>query len=317
MTLSHLSELIETEIQSLDLQSEPRGLYEPIEYIMNLGGKRMRPVLVLIAYSLFKKNPEAISREALSVEVFHNFTLMHDDIMDNAPIRRGEATVHEKWDNTSAILSGDAMMIKAYQLLERLDPAMHFKALKKFNQCALEVCEGQKLDMDLETKTDATVEEYLEMIRLKTAVLLGFSLELGALLAGQDEQVQRKLCDIGVKMGLAFQLMDDHLDTFGDETFGKQIGGDILANKKTFLLLTALESDHKTELLRWVDQPASQEKVDRVTSIYREAGVDQVSRNKILAFGQQADEMLDEIDGAAKAKELLSAYIAKLNQRVS
>ena len=317
MTLQSLSELIEAEAKQFKLPQKPASLYDPIAYILKLGGKRVRPILVLIGYSLYKNDPQRITQEALSVEVFHNFTLMHDDIMDNAHLRRGEPTVHEKWDQTTAILSGDAMLIKAYQLLEGLESEMLAKSFRLFNKCALEVCEGQQLDMDLESANDVSVEEYLEMIRLKTAVLVGYSLQFGGLLAGVSEAEQNRLHALGVSMGLAFQLMDDHLDTFGNVDFGKQIGGDILANKKTFLLISALQSKSKDELSQWLAKEANAEKIKTFTQIMRDEGVDKSSIARIKAYSSEAISLLSEIEGKAESKALLTDYIAQLNERIS
>lgn len=317
MTISSLSEIVEREITELQLPSSPRGLYDPIDYILQLGGKRIRPVLVLLGYSFFKENPGDILKEAISVELFHNFTLMHDDIMDNASLRRGQPTVHEKWDETTAILSGDAMLIKGYQLLED-QPADVFKvAMTLFNQAALEVCEGQQLDLDLQKENTASVEDYVEMIRLKTAVLLGYSLQLGALLAGASDQDQNLLKDMGVSMGLAFQLMDDHLDTFGDETFGKKIGGDILENKNTFLLISTKASEQAAELVEWLNKEPSDEKISSVTALYRKAGAEEQSLKEIEKYSKKSIDQLNEINGNETAKELLRGYIAQLNERVS
>lgn len=316
MTIESLSALIESEIRKLKFPEQPRGLYEPISYILELGGKRMRPVLTLLGYSMFRQDPERIAKEALSVEVFHNFTLMHDDIMDHAPLRRGKATVHEKWDQTTAILSGDAMLIKAYQLIEGLEADLLSKSFRLFNQCALEVCEGQQLDMELESVGEATVEQYLDMIRLKTAVLVGYSLQFGGLLALQDEATQQKLHELGVSMGMAFQLMDDHLDTFGNDSFGKKIGGDILANKKTFLLISALASDEREDIQKWIHSKASDEKIQTMTDLYKKASVDELSKKEIFKYGEKAKTLLEEIDGNGEAKLVLENYIAQLNKRV-
>ncbi len=320
MTVQSLTKLIETELQRLSYDGKPDNLYSPINYLLALGGKRMRPLLVLLGYSLFRNDPEKIIRPAMAVEVFHNFTLMHDDIMDKAPLRRGEPTVHEKWNETIAILSGDTMFVKAYELLEDLDPKLLPSAFKLFNKCAIQVCEGQQMDMDFEDRDDVSESEYLEMIRLKTAVLLGFSLRLGALLAEADEKTQEQLYELGVAMGMAFQLMDDHLDTFGDETFGKQIGGDIASNKKTFLLINALErssDDHKRELEKWLStEGQGEEKIKEVTRIYKAEGLEGLSSERIFQYGESARNLLNSLTGDDSVKALISGYIEKLNQRV-
>lgn len=218
-------ELIEKEVAKQKFGKNPDSLYEPIRYIMSIGGKRMRPLLTLLAYSLYKKDVKSITAYALAVEAFHNFTLMHDDIMDQAPLRRGKATVHKKWDVNTAILSGDVMLVKVYDMFMTLPDAKLKKVFKAFNKCAAEVCEGQQLDMDFEKRDGVTEAEYINMIKLKTAVLLGFALELGAILANANEKQQKALRDFGVNIGIGFQLKDDLLDAYADpEKFGKQVG---------------------------------------------------------------------------------------------
>ena len=322
MTTEQLSGLIEEEIGGLQFKSEPENLYEPMAYIFELGGKRIRPLLVLLGYSLFKNDPEKIIKPALAVEAFHNFTLMHDDIMDKAPIRRGQPTVHEKWNESTAILSGDTLLIRAYELLQIVEPIHLQEALRLFNQCAIEVCEGQQMDMNFEHRIDVSETEYLEMIRLKTAVLLGFSLQFGGLLAGANEEEQQQLKELGIQLGLAFQLMDDHLDTFGDEAaFGKQIGGDILANKKTFLLISALTNslpEGKAQLASWLTKVDfnEQEKIEAVKSIYNEAGVQKASHEKIQSYESSALEILSSLNGDEEIKGSIREYLYQLKQRV-
>lgn len=228
---------IEKEIQNIALGTHPAELYEPIRYIMDLGGKRIRPILVLIGNYLFADNWQKNVQPALAVEIFHNFTLLHDDIMDNAPIRRGKPTVHEKWNSNIALLSGDVMLVKAYQQLDFVEEKYFHAILRKFHQCAIEVCEGQQLDMNFEKVGKITEKEYINMIRLKTAVLLGFSLEFGAIIGGAEPENAQQLYDFGVNIGIGFQLKDDLLDVYSDQAkFGKQVGGDIIANKKTSYL---------------------------------------------------------------------------------
>ena len=254
--------------------ANPPSLYEPIRYMMTLGGKRLRPQLTLMGYSLFKNNVEQIVPQAAAVEVFHNFTLMHDDIMDKAPLRRGKKTIHEKWNVNTAILSGDVMMVKVYEVFCMLNPKVLKDVLLLFNSCATEVCEGQEWDMEFETRKNVSVKEYIGMIRQKTAVLLGFSLELGALLAGANEKQKLTLRNLGVNIGIGFQLKDDLLDVYGDKkTFGKQVGGDILSNKKTFLLIKALEranGNDKIELTKWLKAVKfdNKKKVKAITNLY-------------------------------------------------
>ena len=248
--------LLEKEISKQKYGKQPASLYEPIRYLMSLGGKRLRPMLALLSYSLYKNDAKAIVPYAVAVEAFHNFTLMHDDIMDKAPLRRGKQTVHEKWNVNTAILSGDVMLVKVYDMFLGIEPEKLKVVLKAFNQCAAEVCEGQQWDMEFETTDRVTEAEYINMIRLKTAVLLGFSLELGAILADAPEEDRKALREFGTNIGIGFQLKDDLLDAYADpEKFGKQVGGDIIANKKTFLLIKAREKAQgktKKQLDEWL-----------------------------------------------------------------
>lgn len=312
---------IDAKLASLPLGNHPENLYDPIRYILSLGGKRLRPMLVLLGYGLKNENVESIIEPALTVEVFHNFTLMHDDIMDLAPIRRGKPTVHEKWNNTVAILSGDTMMVKAYdQLLTGPHDSLPL-AIQKFNKCAVEVCEGQQLDMNFEEFETVTEEQYIEMIRLKTAVLLGFSLEYGGLLAGMGANQLAKLNEIGEKAGIGFQLMDDLLDVYGDKAkFGKQVGGDIASNKKTYLLIKALElanSAQRKELDKWlsVSDFGVQEKVDAVKSIYEEIGIFELTQAKMNSYYDEAFSLLDVLEAREAGKKQLIDFFEKLMKR--
>jgi len=295
-------------LSGISYGSEPKELYEPIGYLMSLGGKRMRPLLVLLAYGLKQKEVDDILTPALAVEVFHNFTLMHDDIMDNAPLRRGKPTVHEKWNDNVAILSGDTMMVKAYQMMLSVDQKLLPEVFKKFNQCAIEVCEGQQLDMNFESRADVSEEEYLNMITLKTAVLLGFSLEFGGILAGFDDGSKNALKEFGINMGIGFQLKDDLLDVYGDqEKFGKQVGGDIVSNKKTYLLINALKSADGSlseQLNHWLslDSFDTVEKVNAVTSIYNELNIEELTKKKIEFYFSKAFEALDRLNCSKESK---------------
>lgn len=312
---------IENTLASLQLNQEPKNLYDPIKYILSLGGKRLRPMLVLLGYSLKKSNPEDILEPALAVEVFHNFTLMHDDIMDEAPLRRGQPTVHEKWNNTVAILSGDTMMVKAYDLLLDIPQNQLPEVLRKFNKCAIEVCEGQQWDMDYEALETVTEAQYINMIRLKTAVLLGFSLEFGGLLAGMEDSELKKLNEIGEKAGIGFQLMDDLLDVYGDKAkFGKQVGGDIVANKKTYLLIKALElanEAQKQELDKWLSATAFDvdEKVGAVKNIYEELSISELTQKKMNAYYDEAFTLLDHLNVREEGKKALREFFEKLMKR--
>ncbi len=278
-TIEEYQEIVFNEVEKFRSTSRDMDLYDPVKYIMGLGGKRMRPVLTLMGTDLFDGNIEDSYNSAIGIEVFHNFTLLHDDIMDDAPLRRGEATVHEKWNTNAAILSGDVMFVQAFTLVTSCKPEYLRAIIDIFNVTAIEVCEGQQLDMNYETRDDVTLDEYLEMIRLKTSVLVGCSLEMGAVLAGATKEDSRNIYDYGMHLGMAFQIMDDVLDVFGDASiFGKQVGGDILANKKTYLLLKALEDANEnqvSELNQWLETPSdgvATQKVQAETLIlFREA----------------------------------------------
>ena len=306
---------LEEEISRLDIGQNPSELYDPIHYLLSLGGKRIRPVLCLLTYSLFKSDWEKQVPAALSVEIFHNFTLMHDDIMDKAPIRRGKQTVHEKWNDNIAILSGDVMLVNAYQYLNKVE-GLSLKAfqhlLGRLSRIAAEVCEGQQFDMNFESRDDVRVEEYIEMIRLKTSVLIGFSMEMGGLLASAPPSVSDSLYRIGETIGLGFQLKDDLLDVYGDpEKFGKQPGGDILANKKTYLLIKAFEKAAGStldSLEKWVaatDYDAS-EKVQAVTAIYDSLGLKAETEAVIASY---FDAAFVEIQSLAISEEQKSALV--------
>lgn len=319
--MEDLKTLLEKEVTCLKLGDNPPNLYDPIRYILSLGGKRLRPYLVLLGYGLTHDDPRDALKLSLVVEVFHNFTLMHDDIMDAAPLRRGKPTVHEKWNNTVAILSGDTMMVKAYDLLLGTPADRLPEALKRFNRCAIEVCEGQQLDMNFEELDTVTEEQYIEMIRLKTAVLLGFSLEYGGLLAGMEIQERNQLRQIGEQAGIGFQLMDDLLDVYADQAkFGKQVGGDIISNKKTFLLIKALEladTHQKGELNKWLNASEfdSKEKVAAVKDIYEQIGIEELTRVKMNSYYDQAFDLLDKIDARSEGKQDLVDFFEKLMKR--
>ncbi|NQZ77232.1 MAG: polyprenyl synthetase family protein [Ekhidna sp.] len=319
--MKNLLTALEEEIAALEFGSNPPNLYDPIRYILSLGGKRLRPMLVLLGYGLKKEDHEKVLLPALAVEIFHNFTLMHDDIMDEAPIRRGQPTVHEKWNNTVAILSGDTMMVKAYdQLLTGPNESLP-AAVQKFNKCAVEVCEGQQLDMNFEELETVTEDQYIEMIRLKTAVLLGFSLEYGGILAGMSVEELAQVNSIGEKAGIGFQLMDDLLDVYGDKAkFGKQVGGDIVSNKKTYLLIKALELANKSqreELDKWLAATDfnNDEKVEAVKAIYEELGIFELTQKKMNAYYDEAFKSLEELDARTEGKAQLIAFFEKLMKR--
>ncbi len=323
-TIQQLQTIIAEEIQKeadrID-RTEPLNLYRPVSYTLNMGGKRLRPVMVLLAYNLFKENIEKAFPAALAIEIFHNFTLLHDDIMDRADMRRGQPTVHKKFSENVAILSGDAMSILAYQYILKTDLPDIRQVTQLFSQTAIEICEGQQYDMDFENRLDVTIDEYMEMIRLKTAVLLGCSLKTGALVAGADMTVADSLYEFGINLGLAFQLQDDLLDVFADEEkFGKTIGGDIVTNKKTFLLLKALElaeGKTKQQLLGWIttDRFDVSEKINAIRKIYSELNIPQITQTKIEAFYKAAMKNLDELDVPQDKKEGLIALSEMIMKR--
>lgn len=302
---------INKEIDQIQYPSAPKNLYDPIAYILDLGGKRIRPLLTLMASGIFSENPLLSMPAAVAVEVFHNFTLLHDDVMDHADIRRGKPTVHKKWNENAAILSGDAMLILAYQYLAKVDPDKLAAMLPVFSRTAMEVCEGQQYDMDFESRNDVTVPEYMEMIRLKTAVLLGCSLKLGALHSGASMLDADLLYRFGESIGLAFQLKDDLLDVYGDVAkFGKNIGGDITSNKKTFLLISALQNAEgamKEDLNAWIDAEKfdRSEKIAAVTAIYDALGLRQKSEEQMKYYYDKAISSLSEMTVSSEKTEEL------------
>lgn len=316
-----LSERINKEFASEPFGINPPELYEPIRYFMNLGGKRLRPFLTLTGCYLFSDDFMKALYPAMAVEVFHNFTLMHDDIMDNAPLRRNKQTVHEKWDNNVAILSGDVMMIKAYEYLLKTDSGLYPTVLSKFNTCAIEVCEGQQLDVNFEKAQKVTEAEYLEMIRLKTAVLLGFSLELGALIGGASPKEASLLQFVGENIGIAFQLKDDLLDVYGDvEKFGKQVGGDIVANKKTFLLIKAFEKassaqQKKLNELLSDTKGNTKDKIKNVTALFNDLDIRKETEKMIDVYIKKCLKDLEKVNTSLFKKGRLKSYLLTLAQR--
>ncbi|RFZ84899.1 polyprenyl synthetase family protein [Mucilaginibacter terrenus] len=309
--LENLQALIATSVEKLAYPVYPAELYEPIKYILAIGGKRMRPALLLMACDLFGGDVEAALPPALAIEVFHNFTLMHDDIMDNAPKRRGRATVHEKWNNNVAILSGDVMLIEGYKLMMQVRNDLLHQVLDIFNDTAVGVCEGQQLDMTFETSNNITIAEYINMIRLKTAVVLGGALKIGALIGNADQTDADLLSDFGVNLGIAFQLQDDILDVYGDpEKFGKQVGGDIISNKKTYLLLKAQELSGSDELNTWLAtaQFDAAEKVAAVTAIYNKVDVRRHAEAEMQAYAEKAFTALEKINLPEDSKQYLRDF---------
>jgi geranylgeranyl diphosphate synthase, type II len=319
--LTSFEAVFHKEVQSIQ-STAPVQLYEPIAYSLKGGGKRIRPVLMLHAASLLSNQLEGIYPAAIAIELFHNFTLLHDDIMDHAGIRRGDPAVHVKYGENSAILSGDAMSIMAFEFLSRCLPAKLPTALALFSRSAMEVCEGQQLDMDFEERDQVTIPEYLEMIRLKTSVLIACSLKTGALLVGGDEKFCQLLYDFGIQIGIAFQLQDDWLDVFGnEETFGKKIGGDIRENKKTFLLLKALEmADEKnlSELKGWLSKSdfEDQEKIESVREIFSNTGASEATRVLMREYHNKAIDALNQIDLPDSEKLELRKFAASVVERI-
>jgi geranylgeranyl diphosphate synthase type II len=310
---------IEGELSKVYFPSSPANLYDPLRYFLKLGGKRVRPVLTLMGADLFGAEPKSALQAALSVEVFHNFSLIHDDIMDEAPLRRNQPTVHEKWSQNIAILSGDVLLVKAYQLLAKQEPRHLSSLLDLFNTTAVEVCDGQQLDMDFEKRSDVTIPEYIEMIRLKTSVLLGCALEMGAIIADASMDERKRLFTFGERIGIAFQIQDDILDLFADpEKFGKQVGGDVIANKKTLLNLKAREMaspEQMTELDQLANQTDLILKVDRTREIYVEMGVRRVCEQLMQQQYDIAVDALVKIDRPSEQKKSLFSLAEFLMNR--
>lgn len=319
--LQAFADLINNEIENLPLDGKPKELYEPIRYLMSLGGKRLRPLLTLMSYSLYKDDFKSAAKSAVALELFHNFTLMHDDIMDRAPLRRGKKTVHKKYNDNIAILSGDVMLVKVYELFLNSPSEKLKEILSSFNLCAAQVCEGQQLDMNYESTHHVTEKEYLEMIALKTAALVGYSLELGAILGGADVESRNFIKEFGINMGLGFQLKDDLLDVYADkEKFGKVIGGDIIANKKTFLLIKALEGaegDAKKELEEWIKKDIfkSEDKIAAVKQIYNKLKIKELTEKKIQEYFDHAFSALEQIAVAQEKKATLKSFAQYLINR--
>lgn len=309
---------LEQAIENLK-QREPKKLYEPVVYTLNMGGKRLRPILLLLAHAIYSEKRERALPAALAIEVFHNFTLLHDDMMDNAAKRRNNNTVHIQYSNNTAILSGDAMSILAYEYLTKAQCRSYTKVIELFTQTALKICEGQQFDMDFETRSDITIPQYLEMIRLKTAVLLGCSMKMGALIAEAPENEAQALYDFGINVGMAFQLQDDYLDSFGNEqTFGKAIGGDIVANKKTYMLLKALEvatPQIKSEIQTWLEKSTfdREEKVKAIKQIYTQLEIPKEAKKLMSSYYQTALYAIDQIksDRIQPFKELAASLLER------
>ena len=312
--LSQYQEFVTEYLKSQLEVKEPKNLYEPIHYILHLGGKRIRPVLTVMSAEIFDVSYEKALPAALAVEVFHNFSLVHDDIMDDAPLRRGNVTVHEKWDTNTAILSGDAMLILAYQYFEKYEPVIFQALAKLFSKTALEVCEGQQWDVDFETRNDVTIPEYLKMIEYKTAVLVAAAMKMGAIIARTSDENANLIYEFGLNLGLAFQLQDDYLDAFGDpETFGKQVGGDIIENKKTYLYLKALEfangmdRQELTDLFS-IQMEENEAKITQVKEIFVNSGASAATKKAIAAYTFKAFDTLDKMNIDEQKKQILRSF---------
>ena len=313
--------LVNNYLDNIPYTRKPETLYEPIRYVLSLGGKRIRPVLMLMSYSLYKDDADTILPTACGLETYHNYTLLHDDLMDNADMRRGHATVHKKWDANTAILSGDSMLVLSYQRIAQCAPQYLPQILDLFTTTALEIGEGQQYDMEFETRDDVCESEYIEMIRLKTSVLLACAMKMGAIQAGASAADQDALYRYGESLGLAFQLQDDYLDVYGDPSvFGKNIGGDITSNKKTFMLINALlraEGQDKAELEAWIARKDfdRQEKVDAVTHLYTKLGIDRLARERIEYYTREALSCLDAVDTPDERKAELREYTMMMMRR--
>ncbi len=318
---TEISEKVNRFIAQLPADRQPDRLYEPVRYVLSLGGKRMRPTLMLLAYNLYKDDPEKILMQAAAIETYHNFTLLHDDLMDNASLRRGHPTVHVRWNANQAILSGDTMLLLAFQRMAQCDSDKQADVMRLFTQTAIEIDEGQQYDIEFERRDDVTEEEYLEMIRLKTSVLLACALKIGALLAGAPADDQDKLYKFGEQIGLAFQLQDDYLDVYGDpKVFGKAVGGDIASNKKTYMLINAfLRADdrQRQELTSWVTAETfdRDEKVAAMTRLYNEIGIDQLAQRKIAECFERSRQYLDTLHVDEERKRQLRAYAERMMSR--
>lgn len=313
--------LVNDYLEQLPYDRRPASLYEPIRYVLSMGGKRIRPVLMLLSYNLFKEDPETILMPACALETYHNYTLLHDDLMDNADLRRGHETVHKKWNANTAILSGDSMLVLAYQRMQQCSSDKMAEVLDLFTETALEIGEGQEYDMAFEHRDDVSEEEYIEMIRLKTSVLLACALKIGAILAGASKEDADNLYRFGEQIGLAFQLQDDFLDVYGDtRVFGKAIGGDITSNKKTFMLINALNhanDDQRRQLEHWISATEfdRDEKVAAVTRLYNEIGIDRMAQDKIAYYFEQSRKYLQAVSVDESRKAELAAYAQRMMNR--
>lgn len=308
-------------INNISYNRKPWSLYEPIKYVLSLGGKRIRPILMLLSYNLFKDDPESILSPACALETYHNYTLLHDDLMDDAPLRRGQQTVHVRWDANTAVLSGDSMLVLAFERMAKCNDKHLREVLKLFTTTALEIGEGQQYDMEFETRNDVKEEEYIEMIRLKTSVLLACAMKIGAILADAPQEDAENLYKFGEQVGLAFQLQDDYLDVYGDpKVFGKKIGGDITSNKKTYMLINAFNKANvrqRKELEKWItcEHFVRDEKVEAVTKLYNKIGVDKMAIDRINYYFEEANKYLAAVKVSDDRKQELVSYAQRMLHR--
>ena len=319
-SFNQLLDKVNAHIETLGYAHEPLNLYEPVKYILSLGGKRIRPAMMLMAYNMYRNDVERILDPALALEIYHNFTLLHDDLMDNADVRRGKPTVHKRWDANTAILSGDVMLSLADVYMSHVDDACFREVMATFHKTSIEIAEGQQYDMDFESRTDVTEEEYIEMIRLKTSVLLACALKIGAILGGASQEDAAHLYRLGECIGLAFQLRDDYLDVYGDpKVFGKKIGGDILCNKKTYLYINALrlaDKEQRAVLDYWAAIDVNpEEKIAAVTGVYNKVGLPEMSRSIEEHYYSLAKAELEALSVSSEQKEVLRQFMAMLMER--
>ena len=317
--IKNYQEIINSKIEKIRIQGTPNELYDPINYILNLKSKRVRPILSLLSYSLFKEDIDKIIEPSIALEFFHNFTLIHDDIMDNADIRRGEDTIHKKWNNNIGILSGDLLMIFAYKMLENVEEKTFKKTFQRYNNIAVKVCEGQQYDMNFEVENEISEDDYLKMITLKTAVLIGFSLELGGLIANKEKLITDQLYVAGENFGISFQLMDDYLDIFGSTEFGKKIGGDISSNKKTYLIIKLLEKANSTDkesILKLMNNNKEEEnKIKFITDMMLKYQIDKMTKQKMDIYFEEGMNILSDISGKPDNILELKNYFEKIRDR--
>ena len=317
--IKNYQEIINSKIEKIRIQGTPNELYDPINYILNLKSKRVRPILSLLSYSLFKEDIDKIIEPSIALEFFHNFTLIHDDIMDNADIRRGEDTIHKKWNNNIGILSGDLLMIFAYKMLENVEEKTFKKTFQRYNNIAVKVCEGQQYDMNFEVENEISEDDYLKMITLKTAVLIGFSLELGGLIANKEKLITDQLYIAGENFGISFQLMDDYLDVFGSAEFGKKIGGDISSNKKTYLIIKLLEKANSTDkesvLKLMNDNSEDENKIKFITDMMLKYQIDKIAKQKMDIYFDEGMKTLSSISSKKNKILELKNYFEKMRER--